>query len=100
MDNSFCRFPQTRFWHEVRQHLAVLPGITVTSLEDMPIGGSWLDFTFREHSFTINAESGEFLFFVEDCPASVRAEVTAHFEPFFAEQTDHGDSGDITLRRV
>ena len=100
MDNSFCKFPQTRFWHEVRQHLVALPGVTVADTTDAPIVGSWIDFTFREHSFTINAESGEFLFFVEDCPASVRAEVTAHFERFFAEQTDHGDGGDITLRRV
>jgi hypothetical protein len=98
MDNSFCRFPQTRFWHELRRHLAALPGVTVTSFEDMPIAGagSWLDFTFRGHSFTINAESGEFVFFVEDtdCPASVRAEVAAHFESLL------GDGGDNSLRRV
>lgn len=100
MDYSFCKFPQTRFWHEVRQHLAALPGVTITSFEDIPSGGSWLDFTFRGYSFTINAESGEFLFLGEDCPASERAAVKAHFEPFFAERTDHGDGGDITLRRV
>ena len=96
MDTGFCKFPQTRFWHEVRQHLAALPGVTVTSFEDMPVGGSWLDFTFRGHSFTINAKSGEFVFFVEDtdCPASVRAQVAAHFESFL------GDGGDIALRRV
>ena len=45
-------------------------------------------------------ESGEFLFFVEDCPESVRAEVTAHFEPFYAEQTACGDAADTTLRPI
>ena len=76
MDSSFCKFPQTRFWHEVRQRLVALPGVTVTDSTDAPIVGSWIDFTFRGHSFTINAESGEFVFFVEDtdCPESVRAE--------------------------
>lgn len=100
MDHDFCKFPQTRFWHEVRGHLATLPGITITSFEDRPVGGSWLDFTFRGHSFTIHAESGEFVFLVEDCPVSVCAGVAAHFQPLSAEETDRGDAGDITLSRV
>lgn len=102
MNNGFCKFPKTRFWHEVCQHLAELPGVAVTEATDAPVVGSWIDFTFRDHSFTINAECGEFVFFVEDpgCPEPVSAEVRAYFEPFFAERTDHGDSGDITLRRV
>ena len=102
MNKGFCRFPQTRSWHEAREHLAELQGVAVTDATDAPVVGSWIDFTFRGHSFTINAESGEFVFFVEDtdCPESVRAEVAAHFEPFFAERTDHGDDGDISLRRV
>jgi hypothetical protein len=102
MNNGFCKFLQTRFWHELRDRLAELPGVTITDATDDPIVGSWIDFTFRRHWFTINAESGEFVFFVEDtdCPESVRAKVIAHFEPFFAERTDHGNVGDITLRRV
>ena len=84
MSNGFCKFPQTRFWLEVRQHLLTLSGVAVTDANDVPVVGSWIDFTFRGHSFTINAESGEFVFFVEDtdCPESVRAEVAAHFESF------------------
>ena len=96
MNTGFCKFPQTRFWHEVRQHLASLPGVAVIDATDAPVVGSWIDFTFRGHSFTINSESGEFVFFVEDtdCPASVRAEVAAHFESLL------GNGGDISLRRV
>ena len=102
MNHSFCRFPQTRFWHELRDHLSALPGVVVTDFTDAPIVGSWLDFTFSGHHFTINAESGEFVFFVEDtdCPESVRAEITSHFESLLAERTDYGDGGDISLRRV
>ena len=102
MDNSFCRFPQTRTWHELREHLSSLPGVAATDAADDPVIGSWIDFTFRGHSFTINADSGEFVFFTEDtdCPESVRTELTAHFEPFFTERTDRGDGGDITFRRV
>ena len=102
MNNGFCKFPQTRFWHEVRDYLTELPGVAVTDAIDAPVVGSWIDFTFRGHSFTINAESGEFVFFVEatGCTESVCAEVKAHFAWFFAERTDQGDGGDITLRRV
>jgi hypothetical protein len=102
MDNSFCRFSQSRAWHELREHLSSLPGVAATDAIDDPIIGSWIDFTFRGYSFTINADSGKFVFFTEDtdCPESVRAEVTAHFQPFFRERTDRGDGGDITFRRV
>jgi hypothetical protein len=102
MSDAFYKFPQARFWHEVREHLSTLRGVAVTDTTDDPIIGSWIDFIFRGHSFTINTESGEFVFFVEDsdCPASVCAEIAAHFDSFLAERTDDGDGGDITLRRV
>src|ERR1700757_690128 len=83
MNNSFYRFPQTRFWHELRDHLLALPGLAVTDFTDASVVGSWLDFTFRGYRFTINAESGEFVFFVEKAAASrggVRAESTAPLE--------------------
>lgn len=84
MDIGFCKFPQTRFWYEVRQHLAALPGAIVVDATDALGVGSWIDFTYRGHAFTINADSGEFVFFAEDCdcPESVLAEIAAHFESF------------------
>lgn len=102
MNNRLFRFPQTRFWHEVREHFSTLPGVAIMDFTDAPVIGSWLDFAFRGHHFTINAESGEFVFFVEDshCPESVRAEIKEHFESLVAVPTDYGDGGDITLRRV
>ena len=102
MNNGFCKFPQTRFWFEVGERLLKLRGVVVTGVADDPVVGSWIDFTFRGHFFTINAESGEFVFFFEDtlCPEIVRAEVSAHFAPFFAEKTGLEDGGDVTSRRV
>ena len=102
MNSGFCKFPQTRFWFEVGERLLKLRGVAVTDAMDHPMVGSWLCFTFREHSFTITAECGEFVFSVEerDCPEVVRAEVSAHFVPFFAERAGHGDDGDVTPRQV
>ena len=102
MKSGFCKFRQTRFWHEIREHLSALPGVAVTDAADDPVIGSWIDFTFRGHSFTINSESGEFMIFAEDTdsPESVRADIRAHFETFPAEPTENGDGGDITLRRA
>jgi hypothetical protein len=34
MNNRFCKFPQTRFWHEVCEHLSTLPGVAVTDTAD------------------------------------------------------------------
>ena len=67
------RYPQTKFWHEVCERLSALEGVAVTNTADAPVIGSWIDFTFRGHKFIINADSGEFVFFVEDtdCPESV-----------------------------
>jgi len=102
MNHGFCKFPQTRFWSEVREQLGKLRGVVVTDATDAPVIGSWIDFTFRSYSFTINAESGEYVFFVEeaDCAESARAEVAAHFEPFFAERADHGNDDGVNLKRV
>ena len=84
MGNGFRTYPQTRLWHEVREHLLALPGVAVTHAADLPLAGSWTDFTFRGHLFTINAEDGQFVFFVADsgCPESVLVEVAAHFGSF------------------
>src|SRR4051812_10962004 len=102
MNYCFCTFRQTRFWHEIREHLSALPGISVPSAVDDPIIGSWIDFTHRGHLFTITSQSGKFIFFVEDpdCPAPVLAEITAHFETLLSQRTDSRRGMDATVRRV
>jgi hypothetical protein len=102
MRNKFYQFPQRRFWYEVQEHLLALNGVAVTQAADDAIIGSWIDFTFRGQSFTINSQSGEFMFFAidPDCSESLLTEITAHFDVFRAEGIDYGDGGDIALRRV
>jgi hypothetical protein len=96
LEASFCNFPQRRFLHEVRDHLLKLPGVNVTDYTDDPVIGSWVDFSFREHPFTVNAKTGEFIFFVAGtgCPDPVLVEIAAHCQPFFES------GGDIAQRRV
>jgi hypothetical protein len=96
VQTGFCRFPQRHFWCDLLDHLKKFPGVGVKDSVDDPVIGSWIDFTYRGYSFTINAKSGEFIFFAEDtaCPDSVLAQIAAHFQPFFS-----GD-GEISQRRV
>jgi len=85
MAAGFCKFPQSLLWPELRDHLLQLSGVRVSSFTDEPVIGSWIDFKFRGHSFTINATDGEFIFFVDDtgCPDSVLSQITSHFQPLF-----------------
>jgi hypothetical protein len=96
MEAAFCKFPQSRFWHDLRDHLLKLPEVGVKDSADDPVIGSWIDFIYRGYSFTVNAKSGEFVFFVDGtgCPDSVLAQIAAHFQPFF------DGNGGTTLRRV
>jgi hypothetical protein len=84
MESAFCTLPQTRCWHEVREHLSLIPGVTIKNSADAPVVASWIDFTFRGNSFSINADDGKFLFFAKDGgrPESVLDQVRAHFETF------------------
>lgn len=84
MVSSFCKLPQTRLWHDLRDHLVTLPGVAVTFFVCAPISGSWLDFTYQGHSFMIRDERGSFLFSVEDmaCPHGILRDITGHFEDY------------------
>lgn len=85
MNESFASFPQTRFWYEVHDHLASLQGVVITSSADAHIVGSWIDFSFRGHAFSINATAGEFRFYVEgaECSRAILEGLVGHFESFF-----------------
>jgi hypothetical protein len=77
---KFAELPQTRLWHELRDHLQVLDGAVVTDFLTDGITEAWIDFTFRGHSFTINDQFGVYWFFVDDpsCPDEILTEVLRH----------------------
>jgi hypothetical protein len=83
-DSIFASLPQVKLWHDLHEHLLALSGVEVSSFVSNGVVGSWIDFTFREHRFTINERSGAYQFFVDaaDCPESILNEITSHCERF------------------
>lgn len=85
MAKGFFKFPQSLLWHELQDHLLRLPGVRISNFTDDPVIGSWIEFSLRGHSFTINATDGEFIFFVDDtgCPDSLLSQIASHCQPMF-----------------
>lgn len=79
----FAELPEACSWESLRQHIARLPGATVTHYLTDNVTEMWLDFSFRGHAFTVNNQYGDFWFFVRDpaCPDDVLAAVIDHCEP-------------------
>lgn len=80
----FVALPQVRLWHDLRDNLQTLHGVEINDFLTDGVIGSWIDFTFRGHRFTINEQSGRYQFFVADpgCPDDVLGEVTKHCRSF------------------
>ena len=77
----FGDLPQTALWYDVRDHVARLPGAQLTGFVTDDITEAWIDFTYRQHDFSINDQFGDYWFFVSDpaCPDEVLNEVLSHF---------------------
>jgi hypothetical protein len=69
-------------WHRLHAHAGRLAGATVTGFMTDDVTEAWLDFTYREHAFSVNNQQGEWWFFVADpaCPDEILHAVAAHFE--------------------
>jgi len=80
----FLSLPETRDWGELRDHIATLPGATVTGYVTDEVTEVWIDFSYVGYDFSVNNQFGEFWFFVVDtsCPEPVLQSVTAHCTPF------------------
>lgn len=76
----FAFLPQTVSWYGLREHIATLDGAVITDLVTDAVIEAWIDFTYRGHKFTINNQSGDWWFFVNDpsCPDSTLSELRAH----------------------
>jgi hypothetical protein len=84
----FAEFPQDVLWRAVRDHVAKLPGATLTGFVCDEVTEAWIDFQYRRHYFSINDQLGEYWFFVRDpsCSDEVLLEVVDHFRGLFSER--------------
>ena len=78
----FGELPQTVLWHELRNHIETLDGAVVTTFVTDNVTEAWIDFSYRDHSFTVNDQFGAYWFFVNDptCPDEILEAVLAHCE--------------------
>lgn len=78
---NFADLPQTQLWYAVRDHISALPGACLTSFITDGVTEAWIDFTYRNHHFSINDQYGDYWFFVKDpkCPDEILEEVYEHF---------------------
>lgn len=77
----FGDLPQTRLWHDVRDHVRALEGARLTGFLCDGVTEGWIDFAYAGRAFTINDQFGEYWFFVDDpdCPDDVLWAVLGHF---------------------
>jgi hypothetical protein len=69
-------------WESLRDHVAKLEGAVLTGYATDQVTEAWIDFTYREHAFSMNNQCGEWWFFVTDpaCPEEILDEVLRHYE--------------------
>ncbi len=78
---EFASLPQSEHWYAVRDHAEKLEGATLTGFLCDGVLEAWIDFSFRNHEFSINDLFGEYRFFVKDpsCPDTILQLVVEHF---------------------
>lgn len=78
----FGALPQTVIWYELRDHIGRLSGAVVTAFVTDHVTEAWIDFSYRGHYFSVNDQSSDYWFFVDDpdCPAEILWAVLAHCE--------------------
>ena len=76
----FAELPQNKLWHEMRDHLQNLDGVSIINFMTDNVTEAWIDFRFRGYSFVVNDQFGEYLFFVDDpnCPEDILKEIIRH----------------------
>ena len=84
----FGELPQTVLWYELRDHIEVLEGASVTDFVTDHVTEAWIDFSYRGHRFSVNDQFGDYWFFVEDpnCPDEILRAVLSHCELLLGKQ--------------
>ncbi len=79
---KFAELPQTKLWHELRDHLRALKGAVITNFMTDGITEAWIDFTFQGQTFAVNDQFGDYWFFVNDpnCSDEILTEIVDHCE--------------------
>ena len=92
---QFGDLPETRDpdhpqCHRLRDHVDHLAGAELTGFTTDDATEAWIDFTLRHHAFSINNQTGQWWFFVDDpaCPDDLLTEVLSHFETLLG--AEHG----------
>ena len=80
---QFAELPEACSWDEFREHIARLPGVTVSDYLTDSVTEMWLDFSFRDHAFAVNNQHGDCCFFVGNpaCSEDILAAVIEYCEP-------------------
>jgi len=76
----FASLPESEPWESLHEHVKRLGGVSETGIVTDEVTEAWIDFSFRGHEFSINNQSGDYWFFVEDpaCPEEVLEAVLSH----------------------
>lgn len=79
---NFALLPQSRSSLRVMLHVMSLRAALPTAYLPSAIAGTWIDFRYKGHRFSINSQYGDYWFFVKDasCPEPILGTVVAHFE--------------------
>ena len=77
---QFAALPESWPWTNFRDHIEKLPGADVTQYLSDNVTEVWIDFTYRDQTFSINNQFGEYWLFVENplCPDEVLRSVVDH----------------------
>lgn len=86
---QFASLPATSDWYAVRDHVQSLAGARLTHFLCDDVTEAWIDFMFDDESFTINDQSGEYWFFVQNpaCAGRTLHVVRGHWEALLGDST-------------
>ena len=71
-----------RAWQALCEHILLLPGSRIANFVTAGVTEAWIDFTYREHRFSVHHRDGDYCFHVHDpqCPDLSLYHVAAHCE--------------------
>jgi hypothetical protein len=76
----FADLPQSVLWHDLAAHVGKLAGASGLEVLTDEVTEGFIDFDWRGHHFTINDQSGDYWFVVDDptCPEEILQALLQH----------------------